>query len=168
MNAKFFAGCLMLATIGCGGPATAPVSTAQQSLCTSNCCYGASCDNLDPFEHHCNITSLQAIDIPCNGTCSGSAATLVNYYSAGCNANWTYLYGGNPAGRPFLIDIDTTYERATGVKVHVHYCYPEDCSSYYTGTAYPLWTNMVNGDEVTTSCAHTDNGGGSSGDCVSQ
>lgn len=156
------------AVSGCGGEVTGNNGTVQSAeYCASNCCYGPTCNNLDPYQQHCDVTSVRSIYVNCSGTCSGSAAVLKNVYSAGCNANWTVLEYGNPAGRPFLIDIDTSYYIGSR-RVRSHLCYPENCSSYYTGTGYPMWTNMVDGQNLATACAHTNNGDGWTQDCVSQ
>lgn len=155
---------------GCSEPLAPDESTVSAAeACSSNCCFGPTCDNLDPKEQHCAVTSVRAIDIPCNFTCPvsgpGHAGVLQNVYSAPCNANWAVLIDGNPAGRPFSISIDTSYV-LSGHAVHKHLCFPEDCSSTYTGTAYPLWTNMVNGQNTATACVETSNGGATP--CVPQ
>ena len=139
-------------------------------------CYGSGCYNKDPFQTKCgvngqpahsgNVVSYTSAYIPSNSTggVDGYLGVIYNYYSSFCNANWAEVTMYQDPGRAVLIDIDTT--DANG-----HYekqCEPTNCTSGYTGTSYPAWTNMIDGTKVTTACAHVSNGDGSREDCVSQ
>ncbi|WP_052887690.1 hypothetical protein [Thermogemmatispora carboxidivorans] len=115
-------------------------------------CQGAECYGDDPYTTTCgkssanNSVTLTAVDIWTGGPQGGGTwiGQLYNYYSTACVANWAVVW----LNAPYAISI-----RISTVGSSEHQCYPENCTSYYTGKAFPAWTNMVDGNFLTTACA---------------
>lgn len=139
-------------------------------------CTGASCDGQDPYQLNCGVNgepahsgnrvTVNSAYIPSNATggVDGELGVIYNYYSTFCNANWAEVTMYQDPGRAVSIDISTTDANGKSEKQ----CEPSNCTSAYTGTSYPAWTNMVDGTHTTYACAHVSNGDGIDEDCVSQ
>nr|BBH94583.1 hypothetical protein KTA_27820 [Thermogemmatispora argillosa] len=115
-------------------------------------CQGEECYGADPYTTTCgkpssfNNVTLTAVNIWTGGPQGGGTliGQLYNYYSSACQANWAVVW----LNTPYAISI-----RIWPVGSNERQCYPENCTSYYTGRAFPAWTNMVDGTLLTTACA---------------
>ncbi|WP_376796235.1 hypothetical protein [Thermogemmatispora sp.] len=115
-------------------------------------CQDEDCYGRDPYANACgqpgtlNDVTLKAVDIWTGGPQGGGIwiGQLYNYFSSYCVANWAVVWLKAPYAVSIRISTAGTTE---------HQCYPENCTSYYTGRAFPAWTNMVNGSGLTTACA---------------
>lgn len=115
-------------------------------------CYGTSCHGLDPSITQCD----QYYSTP--NTTSFDGATLTNWYSTGCNANWALGYlsaADQNSGYSFQLYIYTT--DSTGA--YEFMCYPstdsnsgfynEPCDDGYYNGSVNAYTDMVDGTNVT-------------------
>ena len=125
-------------------------------------CYGSSCNGLDPYTTGCANTNIPRNTVRevsesyrntgfiVNGYgWTAIVGTIYNKYSSWCNANWAEDTMVAPPSDGISIDIHTN---------NTFQCYPDDCNARYGGSAYPLWTNMVDGTNVATACAFLFNG----------
>jgi hypothetical protein len=145
----------IIATAGLGavGLASAPKASAAP-------CYGLSCAGYDPSTTGCNqyySTSKQA---------GGTWATVVNWYSTGCNANWAQAWLSSAAiARGYTMRVEITTMDSNKPSQHELMCYPSNLSNsgqkteycppgdFYSGTG-PAYTDMVDGTNVTTATVY--------------
>jgi hypothetical protein len=133
-------GILSVATLG-----AAPAASAAP-------CYGYSCRGYDPSTMGCNNYYSTS------KTNSGPLATIVNWYSTGCNANWAQAWLSSSAlaaGDTMFVEI-YTHDSQNPSQVEDE-CYPgtfsnsgnnEWCTGHYGGSA-PAYTDMVDGTNTT-------------------
>ena len=139
---SLLAAALMLAVLFIAIPRTSAFAASKHVARPAAGCYETSCYNKDPYQEGCSVSSIKG---PVYVTdVDGNIAKVWNYYSSGCDANWTQGQLVNPSGANLRITIYTSGETTL--------CYPDTCTSYYNGNSV-AWTNMVNGKNVTTSCA---------------
>ncbi len=121
---------------------TAPSHPAHAAGCSGASCYTA---NKDYIQEGCNITSIASTNIVQNGVTIGR---VDNYYSSSCIANWVQgvLYGGRTGLQIWVFTKYGPFEER---------CYPDNCVSFYNGTAWPAWSNLVDGHNVVTACGKT-------------
>ena len=147
---RIMAAVVMIAGLGAVGLARAPLASAAP-------CWGVSCNGLDPATTGCN----QYYSTP--NTNPGALATVVNWYSTGCNANWTQAYlspSALAAGDRMQVGIEVM-DSQNPSKLEAE-CYPvsikvgqnEYCTqgNDYAGSL-PAYTDMVDGTNVTHAAA---------------
>jgi hypothetical protein len=91
----------MIAGLGAVGVARAPLASAAP-------CWGVSCRGYDPDTTGCDQYYSSQKTTP------GALATVVNWYSTGCNANWAQAWlspSALAAGDKMLVWIHTTDSR---------------------------------------------------------
>ena len=103
---------------------------------------GGTCENQDPYTTGCGSLSNGAYMANAESIIDQSGtklAMIANWYSPECGTNWneTDLY----ASIATKVSIFRTNALPT-------YCYPTDCTSFYTQTASPLWTNMAYAPDI--------------------
>ena len=161
---RVIVGIALLATVA--GSIVASSAPAYAASCS-----GAGCMGMDPYNAGCSATSTRSTTYQ-----SGSAvATLVNEYSYSCNANWSVAYENSAAETAGwqLYTYISTYWTKTVNHVTLSYseftCTPNNgkgVNSYWSGNEYiqdetctgpyggkygwPIWTDMVNGQYLTT------------------
>ena len=138
-------------------------STVGTSKATPNCvpyprCTATGCYNLDPYAEGCgtattynHISYVQtSIDEGIPGAGVVTYGYITNYYSSWCVANWAEV-SVTTAGHNISIITDLQITTTDANKHNEEMCYPVKCNpfSFYTGTAYPSWTNMVDGTNMT-------------------
>lgn len=135
-------------------PGTAHVASVNPTPAVS--CYGYSCHGHDPYRYGCSKSSDTTAPANYQGT---QVATLWNWYSVQCNANWSegaLTTAGLNAGDSIIIDISTTDSHG----YWEYMCYPgpddtgallEYCSGAHYGGAATAWTDMVDGTNKTVS-----------------
>jgi hypothetical protein len=117
-------------------------------------CYGFSCHGYDPASTGCNkyYSTYKETD--------GALASVVNWYSTGCNANWAQGWlsaSAYAAGDSMIVYATTTDSHNPPLSEYM--CYPgpgntgkldEFCNGVYRGTsASPAYTDMVDGTNMT-------------------
>jgi hypothetical protein len=139
---------VMIAGLGAVGLARAPLASAAP-------CWGASCRGLDPATTGCNQYDSSQVTSP-----PGQLATVVNWYSTGCNANWAQAWlspAALAAGDLIAVLISTTDSQNPPQLEYE--CYPgtgsntgknEGCIAgvRYGGSA-AAYTDMVDGTHTT-------------------
>jgi hypothetical protein len=139
----------MIAGLGAVGLARAPLASAAP-------CSGASCQGLDPATTGCNQYDSSQVTTPD----PHPLATLVNWYSTGCNANWAQAWlspAALAAGDVMAVVISTTDSQNPPQLEYE--CYPgtgsntgknEGCDAgvRYGGSA-GAYTDMVDGTNTT-------------------
>jgi hypothetical protein len=149
-----------VAAAGAASAATAkharPIATASLT------CHGISCHGHDPYLYGCTASSHKSAYFYLTGTW---VATVTNYYSIKCNANWTQAWLSSNAvygGWNFGITL-TTYDSQSPPQLESmcwsgpnspnntggisEPCIPQ-VPPYYNGTG-PAWTDMVDGTNLT-------------------
>ena len=136
----------MIAGLGAVGLARAPLASAAP-------CWGVSCHGYDPATTGCNqYYSTQ-------NTNPEALATVVNWYSTGCNANWAQAWlspSALAAGDKMLVSIETLDSQNPQ---QIEYeCYPgpsntgqnEHCNANALyGGSEAAYTDMVDGTNMT-------------------
>jgi hypothetical protein len=122
-------------------------------------CSASRCTELDPYTEKCPVTYSVT-----HTYASGAAvATLTNYYSSTCVANWLVASENSAAmakGWALRLDISSYIDAANDTGLQ-EACTPgivgggggddgsqfEDCngSTYNGSTGWPMWTDMVDG-----------------------
>jgi hypothetical protein len=144
-----------------GGLTVVTAGTALAANCREN-----GCTTQDPYTEQCSATSSVT-----NGTQAedGAVATVTNYYSYACDANWLVASENSTAvadGWSLRLNIYSyLYESASQNLGKQQACYPgktgkssggdgslvETCdgSTYNGSTGWPTWTDMVDGQYYT-------------------
>jgi Protein of unknown function (DUF2690) len=144
------AAAIVVAAIGTTGVAQA--ATAQAATAQASPCSGYSCHGHDPVAWGCDKYQLTSTET------DGALATVVNWYSTGCNANWAQAWlspAAIAAGDKMTADIEAIDTQGNEEIM----CYPgpgdtgnlmELCydGGYYSGSA-PAYTDMVDGTNLT-------------------
>ena len=140
-----------------------PVTSAAAAVTPAAACSGASCAGWDPVSKGCNAYSkvsagiylYNATDKAYDGP---QVATLVNWYSNTCNANWTQSYLSSYAishGYGLMIytisSADETYYPNTPATNNQGKTLEYWNGQFYYGSA-AAYTDMVDGTSVTSSC----------------
>lgn len=125
-----------------------PAATASAASCS-----GLSCAGHDPAVYGCISTSSTSSAV----TSGADVATIVNYFSSGCDANWGYAYLNAAAEQAgWSLEIQTyTHDRNDNYEIS---CFPgpnntgspdEWCPSGYPtyngSNGWPAWSDMVDG-----------------------
>lgn len=145
---SIIAAAIVVAAIGTTGVAQA--ATAEGATPRAVPCTGYSCHGYDPHAWGCDKYRTTSTET------RGALATIVNRYSAGCNANWAQARlspAAIAAGDKMTTDIEAVDTRGNWEVM----CYPgasdtggltELCTGDYSGSA-PGYTAMVDGTNLT-------------------
>lgn len=156
---------IKLATaVMCALPLCGAVIAVGAPSASAATCKGDTCAGHDPNVYGCGRSSSTSANAASGGH---TLATLVNWYSSGCNSNWSqgtltsYAVSQHDTE---IITIDTSDSDG-----YEFMCYPgpdntgsdtEDCYGYGYGGSATAWTDMVNGTDVTYSVIYVYNSSG--------
>ena len=128
-------------------------------------CTAAGCYNIDPYAEGCGAATtynhISYVSTPIEEGIPGAGVAIygyiTNYYSSWCVANWA-LVSVTTAGHNASIITDLQITTTDTNKHSEEMCYPIQCNpfSFYPGTAYPSWTNMVDGTNKTYAHVYAD------------
>ena len=129
--------------------------------CSTTGCYG-----IDPYASGCGTVEtynhISYVSTPFGTGLYGNVwvtyGYLTNYYSPWCIANWT-IVSLTTTGYNQSVSIQDLQITTTDAKEHNEkMCYPNGCGGTYPGPAWPTWTNMVDGTNITYASTYADGG----------
>jgi hypothetical protein len=109
----------------------------------------ANGDPNDPYDSGCVNTAYIANSADIHTIAGTTFGHVENWYSWGCKTNWALLFVYVEPSRDY-IEIHTKGQSPYNPPppgAH-RQCEPTNCSSFYTGGQSPLWTDMVEGQDV--------------------
>jgi hypothetical protein len=118
-------------------------SSASAAPAYDNC--GGTCYGKDPYATGCANSAYIANSVGLFDAAGRRMMTIENWYSTGCGTNW---------GLAYIYDVSASDIQADRLNPPFQFtCFPatpgtEECGAYYTGTASPMWTDMVFGADT--------------------
>jgi hypothetical protein len=144
----------LLTTAIIAGAGLTAAGLAAAPSASAAACWGTSCAGHDPASTACNQYYSTSTEV------DGLYATIKNWYSTGCNANWAQAWLTPAAiahGYTMRVEITTTDNNGT----HELMCYPSNLSNsgqtteycppgYWYSRSGAAYTDMVDGTNWTT------------------